>query len=114
LGQRTIDTGAVVDPVKVDIERGKPIMDGPFLRAFVVLGFGANGHRFGPTFPPTQFIKGGIGGHAVQPRGESAGAIEFVNAFGDGNQGILGGIGRIGFVVGYAAGDGCDVAVMLA
>jgi len=54
----------------------------------------------GTTRAPAQLVEAGVGGNAVHPRRETGAPLEAIDTAGNGDQGLLGGVHRIGFVAG--------------
>jgi hypothetical protein len=75
------------------------------------LHHGVEGRR-GATFAPTELVEAGVGGDAVQPGAERSVTIEASEAPHGSKERILGGIGRVLFVVQDPAAHSVDTVVV--
>ena len=67
-----------------------------------------------PALAAAELVEAGVGGDPVGPGRERGPAVVAVEAAGDGDQGVLGGVERVVLVAGHASADGVDAVVVAA
>lgn len=115
VGERLLQEPTHLALVDQFLGGGTPVGDvlrvGDFPAVRVRVGGLVEGNRV-QAFAFTQDLEGGIGGDAIDPSGEAGFLAEIVEVFQCAEEGLLGDVLGIVFVLGDATGQGIDSALM--